>query len=374
MVVRQCDDGWPVGGTRPPPALRPPWLPIRFNLSNKQLRWKPSLLKMDQMHDRTGENVVELRHLDAVLAVADEGSFTGAADALSTVQSNVSAQIRQLESELGAELFVRSRRGAEPTDCGEVVLERARRIRRELESLRADLSMLQGLEVGDASFGVVGTASRWLIPELVADLRKRAPGVHLRIVEGASERLAAEVLDGDLTQAIVTEPVDDRRLVAETVLEEALVGVAPADHVLPRGAVRLESLNALGLVVPPPVNPLRSELEAAAARQGVTLDVVVEVEGIRLIADLVAAGAGAAVLPETAVPEQLEGVKVVRIKGLPPRRLALVSMRDAYLSIADRAVRDAALRMMRGRVVPGRSRRGRAAAKPSEAPPAASSM
>lgn len=306
---------------------------------------------------------MELRHLDAVLAVADEGSFTAAADALSTVQSNVSEQIRQLEAELGAELFVRSRRGAEPTDCGEVVLERARRIRRELESLRADLSMLQGLEVGDASFGVVGTASRWLVPELVADLRKRAPGVHLRIVEGASERLAAEVIAGDLTQAIVTEPVDDRRLIAETVLEEALVGVAPADQPLPRGAVPLDALNALGLVVPPPPNPLRSELEAAATRQGIALDVVVEVEGIRLIADLVAAGAGAAVLPETAVPEGLEGVKVVSIAGMPPRRLALVSMRDAYLSIADRAVRDAALRMMRDRRVPGRARRGRTAAR-----------
>ena len=103
---------------------------------------------------------MEIRHLDAVLAVADEGSFTAAADALSTVQSNVSGQVRQLEAELGAELFVRSRRGATPTDSGEVVLERARRIRRELEALRADLSMLQGLEVGEASFGVVGTASR----------------------------------------------------------------------------------------------------------------------------------------------------------------------------------------------------------------------
>ena len=292
---------------------------------------------------------MEIRHLDALLAITEAGSFSAAAEVLHTVQSNVSEQIRQLEAELGAELFVRSRRGAEPTDCGEVVLERARRIRRELESLRADLSMLQGLEVGDASFGVVGTASRWLVPQLVADLRRRAPGVHLRIVEGASERLAAEVLAGDLTQAIVTEPVDDRRLAVETVLEEALVGVAPADHVLPRGSVPLAALNELGLVVPPARNPLRSEIEAAAARQGLTLDVVVEVEGIRLIADLVAAGAGAAVLPETAVPDGLEGVRVVSIAGLPPRRLALVSTRDAYLSIADRAVRDTALRMLRGR-------------------------
>ena len=119
---------------------------------------------------------MELRHLDTLLAIAEEGSFTAAADALATVQSNVSLQVRQLEEELGAELFVRSRRGAIPTECGNAVLERARRIRRELEALRADLSMLQGLAAGEASFGIVGTASRWVVPALVADLRVARAG------------------------------------------------------------------------------------------------------------------------------------------------------------------------------------------------------
>lgn len=299
---------------------------------------------------------MELRHLDAVLAVADQGSFTAAADVLSTVQSNVSEQVRQLEAELGAELFVRSRRGASPTDSGEVVLERARRIRRELEALRADLSMLQGLEVGEASFGVVGTASRWLVPDLVVDLRSRAPGVHLRVVEGASERLVADVRAGDLSQAIVTEPVEDRLVVVETVLEEALLGVAPASARLPRGPVPLDVLNGIGLVLPPSGNPLRQEVDAAAAAQGIELDVVIEVDGIRLIADLVASGAGASVLPQTALPDGLAGVRVRPVAGLPPRRLALVHARDASLSIADRAVRDALLRL----VAPGPPRRASA--------------
>lgn len=289
---------------------------------------------------------MDLRHLDAVLAVAEEGSFTAAADALATVQSNVSEQIRQLEAELGAELFVRSRRGAVPTDCGEVVLERARRVRREIEALRADLSMLQGLEAGDASFGVVGTASRWLVPAMIADLRTRAPGVRLRVVEAASERLVSEVLTGGLAQAIVTEPVDDRRLDVATILEEKLVGVAPEYAPLPQGPVPLAALNALGLVLPLPGNPLRSEIEAVAEAQGISVNVVVEVEGIRLIADLVAAGGAASVLPETAVPTRLAGMRVVEMQGMPPRRLGLVSVRDAYLSIADRAVRDSALRLV----------------------------
>src|SRR5260370_25603980 len=200
---------------------------------------------------------MELRHLDTVLAIAEEGSFTAAADALATVQSNVSEQVRQLEEELGVQLLTRTRRGAIPTECGERVLDRARRVRRELEALRADLSMLQGLEAGHASFGTVGTASRWIVPRLVAELRTRAPGVPLRVNEGASERLATEVLAGELAQAILTEPVHERRLAAETLLEEALVGVVPADAPLPSGPVLLDALATYGLVLPPRGNPLR---------------------------------------------------------------------------------------------------------------------
>jgi LysR family nitrogen assimilation transcriptional regulator len=286
---------------------------------------------------------MDLRHLDTLLAIEEEGSFTGAADALATVQSNVSEQVRQLEQELGARLLERGRKGAVPTECGAVVLDRARRIRREIDAMRADISMLQGLESGDADFGIVGTASRWVVPELVAVLRTRAPGIRLRVNEAASERLMSEVLNGELAQAIVTEPVVDRRLVAETILEEALVAVVGPGVELPDGPVPLAWVLELGLVLPPPENPLRHEVEAAAAALGLDVPIMVEVEGIRLVADLVAAGAGASVLPAMAVPPELTSVRTVAIKGMPPRRLALVTARDARLSLADRAVREAVL-------------------------------
>src|SRR5690349_12920791 len=112
---------------------------------------------------------MELRHLEVLLAVAEQGSFTGAADSLRTVQSNVSEQVRQLEDELGVPLIVRSRRGAVPTEFGVRVMERARHIQQEIEALRQDLSMLQNLQTGSAALGVVGTISRWLVPQVVAD-------------------------------------------------------------------------------------------------------------------------------------------------------------------------------------------------------------
>src|ERR1043165_4825657 len=128
---------------------------------------------------------MEIRHLDALLAITESGSFSAAAEVLHTVQSNVSEQIRQLERELGVPVLVRGRRGATPTEFGRVVLERARRIRGELGAMRVDLSLLQGLGAGHASLGVVGTARRRLLPALVGDLRQRAPGVVLRLNEGA---------------------------------------------------------------------------------------------------------------------------------------------------------------------------------------------
>jgi len=291
---------------------------------------------------------MELRHLDTLLAIAEEGSFTAAADALNTVQSNVSDQIRQLEYELGVPLLVRGRRGAEPTEFGTVVLERARRVQRELEAMRADLSMLRGLEAGHARLGVVGTASRWLMPALVADLRVRAPGVRLRINEGASERLWAEVIEGELAQAVVTEPVDDRRLVVEHLLDETLVALVHNDVPLPAEPVPLAALSELAFVLPPARNPLRIELESAAAAQNLTLEVAVEVEGIRLIADLVAAGDYASILPETALPPDLGDLRAVAIAQMPPRRLAIVNARDTQLSLADRAVRESVFAIVAG--------------------------
>jgi LysR family hydrogen peroxide-inducible transcriptional activator len=283
---------------------------------------------------------MELRHLDTLVAIAEEGSFTAAADALATVQSNVSDQVRQLENELGVPLLVRSRRGAEPTEFGMLVLDRARRVQRELEALRGDIALLRGLEAGYARLGVVGTASRWLVPALIDDLRERAPGVRLRVNEGASERLFGEVVDGELAQAVVTEPVNDRRLAVETLLEEDVIGLVHRDVDLPSEPVPLSVFAELPLVLPPVPNPLRIEVDRAAEEAGIALRVPIEVEGIRLIADLVLAGGYASILPETAIPPELASARTVRISGLPPRRLAMVSARDTQMSLADQAVRE----------------------------------
>lgn len=293
---------------------------------------------------------MDFRHLEALVAIADEGSFTAAADALNTVQSNVSGQIRQLETEIGVPLLVRSRRGASLTEAGRAVVTRARRIQRERDGILADVSALEGLQVGEVAFGIVGTASRWLVPELVGSLRRRAPGVRLRINEGTSERLVAEVLSGQLAQAIVTGPVLGDRLISEHLLDERLVGLVPEDSDLADDtAVPLARIARLPMVMPPANNPLRLEVQEAAAAVGVELQVPIEVEGVRLIGELVGAGAGVSILPETAIDPDTAGVRTVPVDDLPPRRLVLVTPLDAQLSFADRAVRERVLEIVAAR-------------------------
>lgn len=288
---------------------------------------------------------MDLRHLEVLAAICEAGSFSAAADLLHTVQSNVSDQIRQLERELGVPVLVRGRRGASPTEFGRLVLGRARRIRGEIEALHADLSMTQGLRAGHASLGIVGTASRWLVPALVADLRERAPGVGLRVNEGATERLLSEVIRGEVAMAVLTEPAPGSRLLVEHLLDEEYVGLVPPGTPLEDDLQSFQAFVNLPLILPPVGNPVRDQLEAVAAAHGLKLAVPVEVEGIRLIADLVAAGQGASILPSTAVPHGFPASRRFALIGMPKRRLALVTSPERHLSLAELAVREAVLRL-----------------------------
>ncbi len=291
---------------------------------------------------------MDVRQLEALLAVADEGSFTAAADRLRTVQSNVSERIRQLENELGVQLLVRGRGGTVPTEFGDRVIARARAIRSEFEALHKDVSMLQGLETGHATLGVVGTVSRLLVPALVAEMRRVAPGLSLRLTEGASERLVAEVASRQLASAVVTEPVSDPHLVVEHLRDEELVALVPDSYEHASNTpIALRTIAREALILPPEGNPLRDEIDSAARAEHVALRVPIEVEGVRLIADLVVAGAGISILPETAVPGDQTGLRWLRIARMPPRRLGLITARGVQLSLADQAVHDVVRRIAR---------------------------
>ena len=151
----------------------------------------------------------------------------------------------------------------------------------------------------------------------------------------------------------MTEPVSDPRLVVEHLRDEALVGLVPADLDIGAEPATLAAFSDHPLILPPHGNPLRDEVDDAARAERVELRVPIEVEGIRLIADLVASAAGVSILPETAVPDDHPAVRTVRIAGMPPRRLALITARGVQLSLADQAVHDAVRGLLRAPGSPG---------------------
>ncbi|MCU1462083.1 MAG: putative LysR family transcriptional regulator [Acidimicrobiales bacterium] len=276
---------------------------------------------------------MDLRQLSALVALADHGSFTAAADALRTVQSNVSTHVAHLERELGATLFDRA--AGHLTPEGELVADRARRIASEVDAITSDVVAVRADVAGDVRLGLIATTGRWLAPLLLSAVAERHPGVHVIVVEASTTSLAPQVGSGRLDLAVVNLPLTDPDLVTEALFEEDLVVAAPPGHPLARRrTVTIAQAAKYPLLLPPPGTALRDELDVAAAAAGTRLQAQAELDGPHLLASLVARGVGAAILPATASAE----AHAVVLHGLPRRVVGLASRRRGVPSAPARAV------------------------------------
>jgi DNA-binding transcriptional LysR family regulator len=284
---------------------------------------------------------VDVRQLAAIVAVADHGTFSAAARALYTVQSNVSGHVAKLERELGVTLIDRS--GGGLTDEGERVVERARRVLQEIDDIAADIASLDDDVSGDARLGVIGTTGRWLMPQLLSAVEARHPRVHPIITEGSTTTIVPGVLSGLLNAAIVHLPIDDPELLVEPLFAEDLFLLVPARHPLlrqldGRDSMSLTELHDAPLLLPPKGTALRRVLDRAAAAAGVTLRAQAEIDGVRLLSSLAIDGFGAAIAPATATPRPDGRFKPVRVPDLPRRVVALIRRRRPASSAATNAV------------------------------------
>ena len=277
---------------------------------------------------------MELRQLSALVALADHGSFTAAADALRTVQSNVSTHVAHLERELGATLFDRAVGRLTPE--GELVADRARRIASEVDAIAGDVVAVTADVAGEVRLGLIATTGRWLAPLLLSAVAERHPRVRVIVVEASTTSLAPQVSAGRLDLAVVNLPVTDPDLTTEPLFEEDLVVAAPPGHPLTkRKTVTLDQAARHPLLLPPPGTALRDELDAAAAAAGTRLQAQAELDGPHLLASLVARGVGAAILPATASAE----AHAVVLHGLPRRVVGVAVRRRGMPSAPARAVR-----------------------------------
>ena len=284
---------------------------------------------------------MDLRQLAAIAAVADTGSFSAAARRLHTVQSNVSTHVARLERELGAVLVDRTT--GTMTAEGEVVVDRARRVQHEIESLRADVASMLHEVSGPVRLGCIGTVSRWLVPRLFELMDERHPNVHVVVVDATTTSLVPQILGESLDLAVVNVPLSQPELATEPLFDEDRIVLAPNDHPLAaHDRVQLAELAEHDLLLEPQGTAFRDELDDEAARIGVDMKVRAEIDGIRLLTSLAFEGFGPAMVPATAAPSWIEiACRRVGVDGLTPRSVGLATLRRARLSAPAREVRAA---------------------------------
>lgn len=281
---------------------------------------------------------MDIRQLSALVAIADHGSFSAAARAMYTVQSNISGRVSRLERELGAPLVDRA--NSELTLEGVRVVERARRILRELNDITADIAALNDDVLGDARIGAIGTTARWLMPQLLGAVEAAHPNVHAIVHEGSTSTLIPPLLNGRLDAAIVHLPVDDPELLIEPLFAEDLLVLANVDHpIAGRGVMSITELANVPLLLPPKGSALRRVVDRAAATHGTSLVAQAEIDGVRLLASLAIDGYGPAIVPATAVPHSThDPVTTVSVPELPQRVVAWVSRRRPTANAPTQAV------------------------------------
>src|SRR5438874_4463124 len=264
---------------------------------------------------------MDLRQLNALVAVSESGSFSAAADVLHTVQSNVSTHVARLERELGAQLI--DRNGCQLTEEGQAVVDRARRIVGELEAIRTDVAAIRHEVVGTVRLGLIGTTARWLVPLLLGRMAERHPKVHLIVVDATSTSLEPQLASGTLDLAVVNLPIPPTAtdLTAGPLFDEDLVLVVDPDHPLAKKKrVTMADLDGMALLLPAPGTAFRMEIDDASKAAAVTIVPRAELDGVRLMASLTFEGHGPAILPATALPAWLrDRWQLVMVDGLPRR-------------------------------------------------------
>ena len=270
--------------------------------------------------------VMELRQLEYFVAVAEAANFTRAAERVHISQSGVSAQVKQLEAELGAELFDRSARAARLTAAGAAALPHARAALAAAAQARQAVDDVSGLVRGRLTVGMVMGCTVTPLFDALAGFHRRHPGVEIALQEESSDVLIENVRSGGQDVALVGVAGDPPAgLSSEVIVSEGLVAAVPADHPLAgRSAVDLATLCAYDIVCLPVGTGIRSVLDQACAAVGLRPEVALQATAPAAVADLATRGLGVAVLSASMVVD-FGQLSVVPVTGVEiPALLALV--------------------------------------------------
>lgn len=300
---------------------------------------------------------MELTPLRYFVAIARAGHITRAAAALGVTQPALSAAVQRLESEVGADLLLRTGKGVELTEAGRAFLAHAEETLRAADATLRAVREVMGLERGSIRVGGGATAVAYFLPPVVSALRKKHQGLRFFVREAGSTDVARAVLSGELDLGIVTLPVavpDAEGLIRVPLVEDELRLIVPPGHRLaPKparsttsrkrittvGEFRWKDIAGEPFVAFEAGTAVRSIVDRAAAAAGVTLNVVMELRSIESIKSMVDAGIGVALVSRFALSDHdgHSGDGLVCRDGRLSRSLVLIKRRARPASPAAEA-------------------------------------
>jgi DNA-binding transcriptional LysR family regulator len=299
---------------------------------------------------------MELRQLEYFLAVAEEANFTRAAERVHISQSGVSAQVRQLERELGHDLLDRSGRTVRLSQVGAAVLPYAQAALDAVANARVAVDQLAGLTRGQVTVGMVSGCALPVLADLLAEYHQRYPGVGIALIEGGSDQLVEMLGEGRLELALVGSAGDARPgIETALVADEVLVAAVSLDDPLAaRKTVTIEALAGQPLVSLPRGTGIRAALDAACAGAHIQPHIALEASALPMVAQLASLGLGVAILPASTARSCDARLHVLQIVRPQIRsRLELVWKPDMVKSPAARVLIEHSRTFLR-RVAPHR--------------------
>jgi DNA-binding transcriptional LysR family regulator len=257
---------------------------------------------------------VEIRQLRAFVAIAESGTFTAGALRVHVTQAAISMQIRQLETEIGARVFVRAPRHVILTEAGEQLLRRARHILREHDAAVDEIAELTGAERGRLR---IGSASAMVLteqlPSILKELRKQHPAAEIAVTSGTSEVLVDQILAGEVDVAFVSLPVDVRGIKTERLSEDQLVAIASPRHKLAKQkTISAYTLAGERLILGERGGNTRRLIDQFFAQAGVTLHVTMELSRQQAIKRMVEEDMGVGIVPLQSVKEEVDKGRLIR--------------------------------------------------------------
>ncbi|MCG7984104.1 MAG: LysR family transcriptional regulator [Candidatus Thiodiazotropha lotti] len=293
---------------------------------------------------------MDLLLMRSLLAIADTGSITEAADRIGLTQPALSRRLQQLEDYFGAELFSRGRKGVQLTEIGRLVESEARILIARYDHLRDQVRAHQGLEGGTVRIGGGATAVSFLLPKAIASFQGSHPAVKFQLKEAGSNEVAEDVINGRLELGLVTMPVKNRDLKVWPLLTDRIVLVGPKQHPLAKKRrISASALDGISFVGFEADTAVRQIIDATLRDAGVEMNVVMELRSIPAILRMVATTGNLAFVSQLGV-DSLEDVAEIEVKDFKvERELAVIARRGSTLSPAAQAFAD----LLREAVVEG---------------------